>query len=178
MIKVCKECGEKFEATDGRQKYCSRQHYRPCPVCGTSVLIVHLSNPTPKCSECAKHRIRKPKIKKWFSLSDSESTDILEVDTTKTEVDITKMKVSTDKIEVTPTKSELNLHSDEYVTRKYMGKTTCGFTHNHIYTVGLTPNNPYGYIVHAIEDQTANDDVNIGLCIASINSWERFFKEV
>lgn len=200
MKKICKECGKEFEATDGRQKYCTRQHFRPCPVCGKLIEVIYLSNPTPKCSECGKHRIRKPKPKQIrFSLSDPESvtTAILEVGTNKTVDTTDKMKITTAKISVfaedvvtvtdkivveptktTSTKAELSIHSDEYVTRKYTGRTTCGFTHNHIYTVGLVSNNPYGYIVHAIADQTANDDLNIGLCIASLNSWEYFFKSV
>lgn len=52
MIKICKECGKEFEATNGRQQYCSREHYRPCPKCGTPVLIKYLSDPTPRCKSC------------------------------------------------------------------------------------------------------------------------------
>lgn len=34
MKHICKECGEEFEATNGNQKYCSKQHFRTCVVCG------------------------------------------------------------------------------------------------------------------------------------------------
>ena len=52
MIKICKECGQEFEATNPRQAYCSREHRRPCPVCGKPVLIKYLSDPTPRCADC------------------------------------------------------------------------------------------------------------------------------
>lgn len=147
--KICKECGQPFIPTKPRQKYCERKHFRPCPGCGKQIEIKWLSNPTPKCDECRKHRTRK------------------------------KIQVVTDEIisETSDQKHELHCHSDNYVTRKYVGKSTCGFVHNHKYTVGLVPNEPYGYLVHAISDQTTDDDVNIGLLIAGISSWDRFFKE-
>ena len=150
MIKICKECGKEFEATDGRQKYCDRQHYRPCPVCGRDVPIMHLSNPTPKCSECAKHRVRHKKISV-----------------------ITETKSATE-INDTNSESNFNYRASEYVTRKYVGRTTCGFISGHIYTVGLIKND-CTYIVHAIEDHTAKDEVNIGLRITNELSWEHFF---
>lgn len=149
MEKICKECGKPFIPTKPRQKYCERIHYRPCPSCGKQIEIKWLSNPTPKCPECRKHRSR-------------------------------KTSVVTDEIitETSDEKHELHCHSDNYVTRKYVGKSSSGFVHNHTYTVGLVTNDPYGYIVHAIVDQTAGDDVNVGLLIAGISSWDRFFKSI
>lgn len=189
MIKICKECGKEFEATDGRQKYCNRQHFRPCPVCGKLIEVIHLSNPTPKCSDCGKHRIRKPKLKQFslFSLDpkpDTVDTDTILSDASTHEISDSGEIKDEDKTTVASnTKSsrtnvELNIHSEEYVTRKYTGRTTCGFIQNHVYTVGLVSNNPYGYIAHAILDQTEDDDINIGLNISSENSWKHFFEEV
>ena len=52
--KLCKECGLPF-TPKGRESYCTREHYRPCPVCQKPVLIKYLSDPTPCCSkECTK----------------------------------------------------------------------------------------------------------------------------
>ena len=52
--KLCKECGLPF-TPKGREGYCTREHYRPCPVCKKPVLIKYLSDPTPCCSkECTK----------------------------------------------------------------------------------------------------------------------------
>lgn len=52
--KLCKECGLPF-TPKGREGYCTREHYRPCPVCQKPVFIKYLSDPTPCCSkECTK----------------------------------------------------------------------------------------------------------------------------
>jgi len=188
MKKICKECGKEFEATDGRQKYCNRQHFRPCPVCGKLIEVIHLSNPTPKCSECGKHRIRKPKPTQFSLFSFDPKPDTVDTAAIKSDVSAPETSVSEeieteDRTKVVSntkpsrTNVELNIHSEEYVTRKYTGRTTCGFVQNHVYTVGLVSNNPYGYIAHAILDQTEDDDVNIGLNISSENSWKHFFVE-
>ncbi len=66
-------------------------------------------------------------------------------------------------------------NSSDYVVRKYTGRTTCGFIHNHKYLVKLTKNADVGFTVWAIEDVTEEDEVNIGLKISSENSWNHFF---
>ena len=71
-----------------------------------------------------------------------------------------------------------NIRSSEYVIRKYVGRTTCGFIHNHKYLVKLSSNSDVGFTVWAIEDLTDSDEVDIGLKIASENSWNYFFKVV
>lgn len=68
--------------------------------------------------------------------------------------------------------------SDSYTVRKYVGRTTCGFIHNHKYLVKLTKNSDVGFTVSAIEDITNDDEVNIGLRLSSENSWNYFFKVV
>ena len=150
MTKICKECGKEFEAIDGRQKYCDRQHYRPCPICGKDVPILHLSNPTPKCSECAKHRIRHKRIDVV-----SETKPVTETRKDSSEFNF-------------------NYHASEYVIRTYVGTSTCGFISGHTYTVGLIKND-CTYIVHAIEDHTNKDEVNLRLRITNELSWKHFF---
>ena len=68
--------------------------------------------------------------------------------------------------------------SDSYTVRKYVGRTTCGFIHNHKYLVKLTKNSDVGFTVSAIEDITNDDEVSIGLRLSSENSWDYFFKVV
>lgn len=68
--------------------------------------------------------------------------------------------------------------SDSYTVRKYVGRTACGFIHNHKYLVKLTKNSDVGFTVSAIEDITNDDEVNIGLRLSSENSWDYFFKVV
>lgn len=38
-VKVCELCGETFTSSSNTARYCNRDHYRPCPVCGKPVLI-------------------------------------------------------------------------------------------------------------------------------------------
>ena len=70
--------------------------------------------------------------------------------------------------------SDFNYRASEYVTRTYVGRSTCGFVSGHTYTVGLIKND-CTYIVHAIEDQTDNDEVNIALRTTNELSWKHFF---
>ncbi len=87
-----------------------------------------------------------------------------------------------DEVDMIPSKEQKsspikNIRSSEYVIRKYVGRTTCGFIHNHKYLVKLSSNSDVGFTVWAIEDLTDSDEVDIGLKIASENSWIHFFKE-
>ena len=79
--------------------------------------------------------------------------------------------------ETKPHKS-YTVDSDSYTVRKYVGRTACGFIHNHKYLVKLTKNSDVGFTVSAIEDITNDDEVSIGLRLSSENSWNYFFKVV
>lgn len=63
MIKICQECGKEFEATNGMQKFCKRQHYRKCKVCGSQFPIdnYHLTAKDAKqtCSKKCSVQLRK-----------------------------------------------------------------------------------------------------------------------
>lgn len=37
-MKTCVECGELYQPTNHRQKYCKNDHYRECPICGEDYL--------------------------------------------------------------------------------------------------------------------------------------------
>lgn len=64
--KRCKECGELFIPKTSRQKYCNKNHYRPCPVCGKPVLVKYFSEPTRTCSkECTIALKRKTCLEKY-----------------------------------------------------------------------------------------------------------------
>ena len=49
--KKCAYCGEEFYPESARQKYCKRDHYGPCPVCGKPVLIKRMDIGPQCCSE-------------------------------------------------------------------------------------------------------------------------------
>lgn len=60
--RICKECGKEFIAKSPRQFYCKDDHYRPCPVCGKSVLVKpNTWNDPPRC--CSKECMVKLKEK-------------------------------------------------------------------------------------------------------------------
>lgn len=40
-VRYCLECGNPFTPTNNNQKYCTNDHYRPCPVCGKPVKVIH-----------------------------------------------------------------------------------------------------------------------------------------
>lgn len=142
--KKCKECGKLFTPKNARQQYCADIHYRPCPVCGKLVEIKYLSDPTPRCTDCRKRRV-------------------------KSEVS----KIVNNFVE------NVDNSSDDYEVKMYTGRDgSCGFHTKHNYLVRVRPNTPYGYLVEAIQDLTVQEDVDIQLPMASMNSYAYFFKEV
>lgn len=148
--KTCKECGKLFHPRNPRQRYCDDIHYRPCPTCGKPVEIKYLTDPTPRCAECRKLGVKLGKKAPMMQPSAAAPTAELE-----------------DNLPV------------DFVERVYTGRDgSCGFIKGHKYLVKVKPNRPYGYIVEAIKDLTANEDVeDVGLPIASANSFYYFFKE-
>ena len=58
-MKKCKECGKMFMPTSNKQKYCTEDHYRPCPVCGKPVFAKYLSDPARCCSGICKSKLGK-----------------------------------------------------------------------------------------------------------------------
>ncbi len=55
--KVCKECGRKFKPTSNRQQWCNDAHYRPCPICGTPVLVTYYKNKNVTCSDACRVKL-------------------------------------------------------------------------------------------------------------------------
>lgn len=39
QLRKCKECGLEFTATNGMQKYCDRDHFRACKICGKQIFV-------------------------------------------------------------------------------------------------------------------------------------------
>lgn len=78
--RACKECGKMF-TPKGREKYCPGPHYRPCPICGVSVLVKYLSDPPAKCDNC-KGKKMKPvnKVKSLFDIDSNKSVEPVKVE--------------------------------------------------------------------------------------------------
>lgn len=148
-MKKCKECGKLFTPKNSRSQYCDDKHYRPCPVCGKSIEIKYLSDPTPRCADCRKAGLKLgSKIKYAPAPATSDSDDSL----------ATIM---------------------EYHIMRYTGRLrSCGFEPGHDYVVRVTENRPYGNLVEAIKDVTTDDDISISLPIVNMSSYHYFFKSV
>ena len=54
----CELCGEPFIPTSPRQKYCKRDHFMPCPVCGKPVLVDPVVGKPSGCSQECTNKIR------------------------------------------------------------------------------------------------------------------------
>lgn len=58
--RICELCGKTFYATGNTARYCSDDHFRPCPVCGTPVKIINPYDPphgcSPKCTTILRQR--------------------------------------------------------------------------------------------------------------------------
>ncbi len=52
MKKICEQCGEEFETTSSRARFCNKDHFANCPVCGSKYLIKKycLGSPPVCCS--------------------------------------------------------------------------------------------------------------------------------
>ena len=81
--KRCKECGEWFTPRSMRQQYCTKLHYRPCPVCGKLVEAKYLSDPPRCCSrECQQAARKKTKVvQKAETVQQVEQQEELTIDT-------------------------------------------------------------------------------------------------
>lgn len=81
MIKICQECGQEFEATNGMQKFCNRQHMRNCVICGQPFPITkyHLTATDAKttCSKKCSAKLRKQtNIKKYGGVAPASSAEV------------------------------------------------------------------------------------------------------
>ena len=63
--KICPLCGDEFIPEKPSSRYCKKNHYQPCPVCGKPVLW-NSKKPVPACSkECKKELRRIHNREKW-----------------------------------------------------------------------------------------------------------------
>jgi len=156
MQKICKECGEVFEATSAKQQYCTKLHFRPCPVCGKLVPAKYLSDPARCCSkECSSKRSSAKK------LILPKSTAILQ----ESKEDF-----------ITPDDAFLVLVDAGSVSFRgtYVGPSTCGFIKDHTYDVSVTRNAPY-YEVTANRDVTTDASVKHMIYLSSLISVKHYF---
>lgn len=151
--KLCKECGLPF-TPKGRESYCTRDHYRPCPVCSKPVFIKYLSDPTPCCSkECTKIK-RSGARKKMVALAAAPSVNMMTTSASES--------------------SFSQFQSGE--KRMYGGRDgVMGLRHGHIYSLEIEKEPVYGnYVITATYDYTEDKtcDCTIICCsMLSINNY-------
>lgn len=64
--KICPLCGESFLPKSPAQRYCGKDHYQPCPVCGKPVVWNSANKNVPVCSkECKRKRMHKRNLEKY-----------------------------------------------------------------------------------------------------------------
>ena len=162
MQKICKECGEVFEATSAKQQYCSKLHFRPCPVCGKPVPAKYLSDPARCCSkECSSKR-------------SSDTRQMLPKSVATSSV-VTAESQKDDFITPEDAITVLVSEGSVFFRGTYVGPCTCGFIKDHIYDVSITRNAPY-YEVIANKDVTADASVENLLYLSSLLSVKHYFK--
>lgn len=79
--KICKECGQPFLAKNSRQIYCSREHFRSCPVCGKTYKVnnAYLREPVRACSvECTMKRKEESCLAKYGCKDPGNSKEAIE----------------------------------------------------------------------------------------------------
>lgn len=60
FTKICKCCGKEFETNSPQKLYCNREHWLPCPICGTLVKKTDrdFTRPAKCCSSKCSHTLR------------------------------------------------------------------------------------------------------------------------
>lgn len=81
MKKVCLECGLEFETNNGNKKFCDRQHYRICKICGKKYPInrYHLTAKDAKttCSrKCSAELRKQTNIEKYGGVAPACSEEV------------------------------------------------------------------------------------------------------
>ena len=57
--RVCEECGQLYVPSSNHQKWCNRDHYRPCVICGKPVKVTQKEQPETCSDECRVKLIRR-----------------------------------------------------------------------------------------------------------------------
>lgn len=163
-MKRCKECGKLFMPTSNKQKYCSAEHYRPCPVCGKPVFAKYLSDPARCCSGVCKAKLGKlnkeghklvpmPGIEKLAEL--------------KAEVEANAAVESIEAIQSyceADVEATLTLFTERATAgtekKKYAGLDADGWTWGHVYAVTIAQEGKE-HIVKATYDYTTEQVVDL-----------------
>lgn len=179
-LKICKECGKEFmPKASNKERYCTRDHYRPCPVCGKPVFAKYLSDPARCCSGACRFvygmknkgiEVAAPTyVPEADAAVEAQVTEddkyIAEVMEQKAELGIEVEKI-TEPVEVVSCveeapSEEAVIDESKYERKEYVGTTTSmGFIKGHVYLVEIVQEGRGSYQVIAHRDETTHDNVD------------------
>lgn len=170
MVKVelekrrCRECGKWFTPRSKNQIYCEDLHYRPCPVCGKLVEAKYLSDPARCCSNECKAIMRSK------TREEAKSKRVSNISISSKKPKIETPSVSDSEYE--------NYLRENSVIKTYIFKNSiCGFQTEHEYAIETTKrNDSYVHDVNATYDFTEGKTVDLSMQVASMSSFQRYFK--
>ena len=128
MIKICKECGRPFETNNGNKKFCDRQHYRICVICGKQFEITryHLTAKDAKttCSKKCSIELRKrTNVYKYGGSSPASSRLIREkMKSTNLERYVVKHAAQSDIFKEKTKQTNLSKYGKEYYRQTDKGR--------------------------------------------------------
>lgn len=165
-MKKCKECGKLFMPTSNKQKYCSADHYRPCPVCGKLIFAKYLSDPARCCSGTCKSKLGKLNKEevKPVELS-SEALAYVEADVKVTE-EAYRAHVS-----------QIVDPVDGTTRKRFAGSSLDGWVEGHEYAVVVTQEGKE-HIVKATYDYTSAEVVYLAYGFTNKKKISTIFKAV
>ena len=191
-MKKCKECGEMFMPTSNKQKYCTKMHYRPCPVCGKPVYAKYLSDPARCCSGICKAKLGKlNKSDPHYADSLSEvvqmQKDADEVAQRSAEhaleaygkadvADVEEYAKSTTQSDVLDAAlDKLEELANSSIAKTYVGPSQDGWIQNNRYAVVITQEGKE-HVVSAKYDYTACEDVSLEYRFTNKKKISQIFK--
>ena len=161
-MKKCKECGEMFKPDSPQQKYCKKDHYRPCPVCSKPVFAKYLSDPARCCSgKCQYQFGLQNKNKRPRDVQYISSVPYISSEEVKGEP-------------ITRTKDDIDVAN----VRKYTGSDACGFVEGHLYEVDIKELGRGSYSVDATYDVTDEAEVELSMPMTNKKLIAKMFKSV
>lgn len=163
-MKKCKECGEMFLPKSPKQKYCDKDHYRPCPVCSKLVFAKYLSDPARCCSGKCQYQFGLQNKNK--RPNDAQYVESVESSVVKSE----EAKGES----ITRTKDGIDVAN----VRKYTGSNSCGFVEGHLYEVNIKELGRGSYSVDATYDVTDEAEVEMSMPMTNKKLIAKMFKSV
>ena len=161
-----------------KEKYCSRDHYRPCPVCGKPVFAKYLSDPARCCSGVCRfvYGMKNKGIEvaaptyvpevevETAAQSTEDAKHIEEVMEQKAElgIEVEKITEPVEVVEITEVPVEGSaVDESKYEKKEDVGEnTSMGFIKGHIYLVETVQEGRGSYQVIAHRDETTHDNID------------------